>query len=152
MTGLMTCPHCSTRVLPMAGRICPACRKAVDSEPDPEPTPEQAVGAAYGFAAEQMRDGVAPSEIQKGLTKRGLGAEAAATVVGDLEQAKAEAHGGAGRKDMIYGSLWLLAGLGVTAYTYLAAERAGGGTYILFWGAILFGGFQFLRGLVRAIA
>jgi hypothetical protein len=31
MSALVNCPRCSTRVLPMARRLCPACRKNVDS-------------------------------------------------------------------------------------------------------------------------
>jgi len=38
MTSLVNCPHCSTRVLPMPGRICPACRRNVDTPPDSQST------------------------------------------------------------------------------------------------------------------
>jgi hypothetical protein len=36
-------------------------------------------------------------------------------------------------------------GIVITAGTYMAAS--GGGAYVVTWGAIIFGGFQFLRGL-----
>jgi hypothetical protein len=41
----------------MAGRLCPACRKNVDSPPDPNPGDER----GSKFAVEQKRAGVAPS-------------------------------------------------------------------------------------------
>ena len=151
MTGLMDCPHCRTRVLPLAGRICPACRRNVD-EPDPGPTPEQVVGAAYGFAAGQMRDGVAPAEIREGLAQRGLGAEAAAAVVGDLERAKVKVERREGRRNLILGALLIVVGLGATAYSYQSAAAAGGGKYVFFWGAVVCGVIQFLRGLSQATA
>jgi hypothetical protein len=54
----------------------------------------------------------------------------------------------AGGRDVLYGGLWLLGGIVVTAGTYLAAEERGGGRYVVAWGAMLFGGLQFLRGLL----
>jgi len=48
-------------------------------------------------------------------------------------------------KDMLHGALWCVGGIIVTAITYSAAS--GGGTYIVAWGAILFGAIQFLKGL-----
>ena len=151
MTSLVDCPQCHTRVLPMAGRLCPACRRNVDSTPPP-PTPEQVVEAVYGFAAERMLEGTDPSEIQSSLTRGGLDAEAAATVVGNLKQIKAKAHKEAGRKNMLYGALWCIAGIGLTALTYRMASAAGGGKFLVAWGAILFGGIQFVRGLMLSAA
>ena len=148
MTSLLDCPHCSTRVLPMAERLCPSCRKNVDAPPDPEPMPEQVVEAAYGFAAEQMRAGLAPSEVQKILIERELDAEAAAHVVGDLERSQATRE--AGQRNMIVGALWCFGGIAVTTLTHQAAMNDGGGRYTIAWGAILFGGIQFLRGLSQS--
>jgi hypothetical protein len=41
------------------------------------------------------------------------------------------------KKDMIYGALWLIAGL-IGTFT---------NTGFIFWGAIVFGGIQFMKGL-----
>ena len=49
------------------------------------------------------------------------------------------------QKDMLYGALWCIGGIVVTALTYSAASEQGG-TYVIAWGAILFGAIQFLRG------
>ena len=52
-----------------------------------------------------------------------------------------------GKKNMIYGALWCIGGIVVTAVTYSAAS--GGGTYIVAWGAIIFGAIQFFYGLMQ---
>jgi hypothetical protein len=152
MSALVECPHCSTRVLPMAGRICPACRKNVDTAPEPQPDPEQDVEAVHEFAAEQMTVGVAPAEVRKALTERGLDDEAAARVVDELKQEKAIALNESGRKKMLHGAMWCIGGLFVTAYSYRIAANASGGRYLLAWGAIVFGAIQFFRGALQSTA
>jgi hypothetical protein len=51
----------------------------------------------------------------------------------------------AAKKRMMAGALWTIGGLVITAITYVAAE--GGGTYVIMWGAMVFGVIQFFRGL-----
>jgi hypothetical protein len=55
-----------------------------------------------------------------------------------------------GGRDVLHGALWLLLGIVVTAGTYVLAAESGGGRFIVMWGAMLFGGLQFLRGLIAA--
>jgi len=50
-------------------------------------------------------------------------------------------------KRMLRGALWCIGGILVTGITYLAASGPGGGTYVVAWGAIVFGAIQFFRGL-----
>ena len=47
-------------------------------------------------------------------------------------------------RHMIFGALWTIGGTVITIATFQAA--AGGGTYVVAWGAILFGIFDFCRG------
>jgi len=54
-------------------------------------------------------------------------------------------------RNMVFGALWCIGGILVTAITYSAAS-SGGGTYFVAWGAILFGGLQFLQGLVQFLS
>jgi hypothetical protein len=54
---------------------------------------------------------------------------------------------GDGKGDMIWGAVFCIGGLAVTIGTYAAAGP--GGTFIITWGAIVFGGYQFLKGLFR---
>jgi hypothetical protein len=58
-----------------------------------------------------------------------------------------EALRDAANKDMLVGALWCGGGILVTVITYSAAS--GGGTYVVAWGAIIFGGIRFVRGLMR---
>ena len=51
-------------------------------------------------------------------------------------------------KKMLHGAFWCIGGILVTAITYMAAASgSGGGSYIVAWGAIIFGALQFFRGL-----
>jgi hypothetical protein len=52
-----------------------------------------------------------------------------------------------GKRNMLSGALWCIGGIVVTAITMSMASS--GGTYIVAWGAILFGGIQFIQGLVQ---
>lgn len=113
-----------------------------------EPTEQEIIDAVYGFAAEQMRDGVSPQRIEVLLVEKGLDQQSAATVVANLSELKSKALREAGQKDMLYGALWCIGGIVVTVATMSAAS--GGGTYVVAWGAIVFGAIQFFRGLTAS--
>jgi len=49
-------------------------------------------------------------------------------------------------RNMVVGGLWCGGGILVTLLTFAAAS--GGGSYVVAWGAILFGGIQFFLGFV----
>ncbi len=61
----------------------------------------------------------------------------------------AQARKEAARKNILIGSLLLVGGLVLTVVTYSAAS-SGGGTYVLAWGPIIFGGIRLIRGLTQA--
>jgi hypothetical protein len=113
----------------------------------PEITAEQVVEAIYQFAAEQMRNGASPAEIKRRLIEQGLSAEAAGIVVSNLGKAISQSQQEAAQKNMLYGAVWCIGGIVVTALTYAAASGGGGGSYVVAWGAIVFGAVQFFRGL-----
>jgi len=52
-----------------------------------------------------------------------------------------------GKKNMLYGALWFIGGLVVTGATYAAAS--GGGTYVVAFGAVIYGAGQFIRGVLE---
>ena len=55
----------------------------------------------------------------------------------------------AGKTHMIIGGVVCLIGIAITAITYAnASSKEGGGTYIVWWGAIVFGAIDFFRGLM----
>jgi VIT1/CCC1 family predicted Fe2+/Mn2+ transporter len=53
------------------------------------------------------------------------------------------------RRNMVVGGISFLAGVLITIVTYAAA--ADGGTFVVAWGAILFGAIQFFKGLVQLL-
>jgi hypothetical protein len=55
-----------------------------------------------------------------------------------------------GSSDMLIGALWCIGGIVFTAVTYNAVKETGG-TYFVAWGAIVYGGWQFLKGLFSSI-
>ncbi|OHB66111.1 MAG: hypothetical protein A2Y76_03575 [Planctomycetes bacterium RBG_13_60_9] len=57
---------------------------------------------------------------------------------------------GAGGKNMLFGAMWCIGGTVVTAVTYSEASSEGG-TYIIAWGAIVFGALQFLKGVWQVL-
>ena len=52
--------------------------------------------------------------------------------------------------DMLVGGAWCLGGIVITAATYSSVAQSGG-TYLICWGPVLFGGFRFLKGFFRKI-
>lgn len=52
-------------------------------------------------------------------------------------------------RNMVVGGLWCVGGIVVTAVSYSSAEP--GGTYIITWGAVLFGAIQFLKGFFQLL-
>ena len=55
-----------------------------------------------------------------------------------------------GKKNMLVGGLWCAGGTVVTVATY-SMVASGGGTYFVAWGAVLFGGVQFPKGLFQFV-
>ena len=51
----------------------------------------------------------------------------------------------AAKRSVAVGMAWLIGGLVVTFGSYMAAVNSGGGTYVITWGALLFGGIQAVR-------
>ena len=66
--------------------------------------------------------------------------------VDKVEQGINQAFAKKYKKHMIYGILWCVGGTFVTILTYSAAS-ARGGTYVVAYGAVVFGAVDFFRGL-----
>ena len=53
-------------------------------------------------------------------------------------------------RNIVVGALWCVGGILVTSLSYSAAANSPtGGHYFMAWGAILFGGIQFFKGLAK---
>ena len=56
-----------------------------------------------------------------------------------------------GRSQLMAGAAWCIGGVVITVVSYMTASSGpGGGSYIVAWGAILFGGIRFLKGLASS--
>ena len=102
---------------------------------------------AYNLAAENLRQGASRPQIVSTLVDRGLDNDSATKVVSNVTRAKRGAHREEGRKNMLLGALWCLGGIVVTAITLGLASD--GGRFVVAYGAIAFGGFQFIAGLIQ---
>lgn len=106
---------------------------------------EEAVAAVYQHAASLVRAGKSREEVKADLLSRGLDEVSAGIVTTKIFEMRRKAYSEEGRKNMLHGALWCVGGIVVTAVTYSAAR--GGGTYVVTWGAIIFGAIQFFRGV-----
>ena len=108
---------------------------------------EQAVQQIYKHAATLVRAGKSRVQVHSDLMSIGLDDASATVVTDNLFAMRAKALREAGQKNMLYGALWFIGGTAVTIITLAAASE--GGTYVVAWGAIVFGGIQFFRGLYQ---
>lgn len=104
-------------------------------------TPQQeALGQLYGFAADlRINQNKSSEEVVAALTEKGLSQDAAYTITNQVEDEINRAKKSHASKDMLFGALWLIGG------TIATASNIG----FIFWGAILFGCIQFIKGLVN---
>lgn len=110
---------------------------------------QKVVDQIYGFAANLMiKENKSAFATKKALIEQGLNEESANIVVSNLEQQIKSAKKSRANKDMLFGALWCVGGLIVTAVTYSSAS--GGGTYVVAWGAIIFGAIQFFKGVANS--
>jgi hypothetical protein len=111
---------------------------------EPTLTPEQQ--ALLGSISRDLDRGVRPNTLIDRLTNAGMDKGQAIKLVYGMEEAVTTAKQKRARKDIIQGAIWCGGGCLVTIFTYAAASRGGGGGYVVAWGAILFGGWQMIRG------
>jgi hypothetical protein len=113
-----------------------------------DPQMQQAIQALYVEAAQMMRNGASRKKIISALAAKGVPENIAGTIVDRLESAKRDASRSNAGRDMAIGAVVCIVGLVITLGTYAAASgSSSGGRYVVAWGAIIFGAFQFLRGL-----
>jgi hypothetical protein len=94
----------------------------------------------YNDAARQLvQDNLIPEAVIDNLVARGAAREQAETIVYDLQNQIRAAKRSRAEKDMLYGGLWCAGG------TIATLASVG----FIFWGAIIFGGIQFFRGLAN---
>jgi len=106
---------------------------------------EEKIEKIYRFAAERMRNGSSDAAIRKELQSKGLDADSSRVVLEDLAYLQQNARKDESQKLLAQGVVWLVGGIAVAAMTYSSPSSSG--TYVIAWGAIIFGGVQLVRGL-----
>ncbi|MBK6417806.1 MAG: hypothetical protein IPI24_10930 [Ignavibacteria bacterium] len=102
---------------------------------------------AFAYAIEQMHGGIPLFKIEEQLVQRGLSEESASAVIARVSDYRTSSEAKEARSSMNQGAVWFLGGIVVTVATYVLAT--GGGTYVVAWGAVVFGGIQFVRGYMK---
>ncbi|MDO7886781.1 hypothetical protein [Hymenobacter cheonanensis] len=93
----------------------------------------------YQYAANLLASGKKGAEVEHLLLLKGLPADSANAVVQELEGPIRAAKNAQAKKDMLHGGLWCVGG------TALTMAHIG----FVFWGAIIFGGVQFIKGVTN---
>ena len=99
---------------------------------------QEAVTKIYDYAANLLvNENKSESEVEQILIAEGIDSESAKIVIANLSKQIIDAKKERANKDMLYGALWCIGGIIATV-----ADIG-----FIFWGAIVFGGYQFFRGL-----
>jgi hypothetical protein len=142
--------HLSQEVGIMPASQVPGSGQAAALPMDSHQTTEQAVSAIYQFAALEMHNGTPDSEIARKLRDQGFDADTANLVVDQTRAARGQVMREAGMKNMFIGGIVCVIGLVITVASYsAAANNPGGGSYVIAWGAVVFGAIQFFRGIFQ---
>jgi hypothetical protein len=122
----------------------------VKSEPSAQTSSEDSLQDAQQQARALLQVGLTPAEVKTHLENQGLEPQVVSRVVRKssgmamLTRPKPTTRKRA-RRHLIWGGLWCLGGLAVTLLTYLTA--APGGTFVVAYGAIIYGLVRLVRGL-----
>lgn len=87
-----------------------------------------------------LRNAEGLTEIKRKLVSSGVPEEAAVGAINELAPSVSKEQSGYWQRRLMWNLLFLSLGIGVTVVSYLIA--APGGTYILAWGAMVFGGIK----------
>jgi len=126
---------------------------SMPAAPPPLSKPPQPIDRAiYIQAFKMLKQGKLRDDICAELQKTGVDAATAANIVEGVDSLMSVVHAAyrkAGLKIAGTGALLVVGGILVTAITYGMAQ--GGGTYVIAWGAVLFGCIALIRGLVMSL-
>jgi hypothetical protein len=122
--------------------------------PPPPPPPSHsaptvaATQETYNYAADLMiNKKIKAAEVRNMLMQQGIDAQAATTVVDALGVEISKQKKERAKRDMMFGGGICIVGLIITLVSYSVASSSGG-TYVVTWGAVIFGALQFFKGLI----
>ncbi|MCE9644863.1 MAG: hypothetical protein K8S20_02605 [Chloroflexi bacterium] len=151
---VVVCPHCNTKVLPKLNGTCPSCLLFINKElknvdenekstyvrniPEHSDVNKQSPNIEVG---QEINLESNSKELVK-FTPNGI-----PILTDPVEQAKRALAAKKGLRNMLIGLLMLVPGGIFTAIGYLIAPV--GGSYVVCYGAIIFGSIKFIQGLVE---
>lgn len=115
-----------------------------------------ALEQTYTYIDQSLWEGKSEDEVVKELVKLNYSKDIAMEMINNRKETLYEEYkrtpegrkmvASVHKRRMISGILWFAGGLTITLVTYALAE--GGGWYFIFFGAIIFGFIDFVRGLI----
>jgi hypothetical protein len=111
---------------------------------------QAAMDEVIQYVLECLNRGSSQAEVRKQLIASGMSAQDANEIVQQVASWRhknpgvAAGGGNSGQTSMAIGGIVCLAGIAITVISFMSAQ--GGGTYVVAWGAIIFGAIQFIRG------
>jgi hypothetical protein len=108
--------------------------------------PDAAASATLQDVAQRLAQGASVNQIVESMVSQGFTQEDAAGIVGHVNVQFRQAMAGSGLRRIRAGALWAVGGTAVTVLTYMQASA--GGTYFVAWGAVIFGVYDMIRGLI----
>jgi hypothetical protein len=121
-------------------------QKQSDIEKAQEKGTDEYMNSIWIYALEEKGEGRTDKEIHAAIIEKGLDEEQADMIIGSLES-KAKEILSAHETNMMIGGFICIAGIVITLWSYSAAFAGSGGTYVITWGAVLFGAIRFFKGM-----
>jgi hypothetical protein len=151
------CSDCGSTVSADA-KVCKNCGANLEEIINDElPENEQANEELSKTVAKELAEGKGKENIVKELVKQNWSVDSANQFVNNIEQESGkylescegrQVMAGKCARQMLFGTLWVIGGIVVTAATYnAAASSPTGGRYFVAWGAVVFGIYDFFKGL-----
>lgn len=109
---------------------------------------QQDLSGLYRLAAQELSRNQSPKTVAQKLTEQGVSAATANQIVGETQKVIKKALAERNKKRMTRGLIWMVIGIVLTCGGMAFASSRGGGSYILFWGAIGYGLIDFIAGLI----
>ncbi len=113
----------------------------------PEFTDEQVTQLA-SFVAEQLESGTSKESLVDRLARGGVQYHEAVSFVDEIDRIRRTQRRNGAHNSIIWGIVILAVAGAITVGSYIAA--APGGTYLITWGAMIWGGIKILTGLANA--
>ncbi|GEM_PF-4368911 len=118
-------------------------------EDSPPRDPQAGINAVAMWVAQQINSGQRRNKIVDDLAARAnIPRGEAEKFVSQIYGVRRSARRSSALKSIGVGVVIAIIGIVITAATYAAAaSNPGGGSYVVAWGAVIFGGFQAIRGI-----